>query len=193
MSVRSFLAFDVNDELREYFKHIIHDLQKACADVRWVKPENIHLTLKFLGDVQEGDLDKISSTVAGHCLNVAPVTSFFTGIGAFPDLRCPKIVWGGLDDDSRAITSLAGDLEKSLAGYGIPQEQRPFKPHVTIGRVRSQHNVRNLTDLIDEMSSDHIIEQKFTKMILYQSTLTTQGPLYEVLREFDMKGKGRSV
>ncbi|MDE1921735.1 MAG: RNA 2',3'-cyclic phosphodiesterase [Candidatus Omnitrophica bacterium] len=194
MSVRSFIAFPVSGGLKEKFEHVIRDLQRASADVRWVKAQNIHLTLKFLGDVQENALEKISSVIEAMSCDFTPLTAHLTAIGTFPNGDYPKIIWGALDDPRKAVQGMAGILEKGLVSCGIPEEQRPFQPHITLGRVRSSARLKDLMRLMGQMTFEDKITQQFDKIILYKSTLTPQGPVYEALKVFEMgKGRGASL
>ncbi len=100
MTIRCFLAFPISGKLKEKFKYILHDLQDTRADVKWVVLENIHLTLKFLGDIEESKLEDVSSVVRECCRSFVPVTTYLTELGVFPDMRHPKILWGALDDSN---------------------------------------------------------------------------------------------
>ena len=185
MTIRSFLAFSISGALKEKFKHILNDLQHARADVKWVKLENIHLTLKFLGSLEESTLDNVSSVLRERCRGFNPITSYLNEIGAFPDLRHPKIVWGALDDSNKEIQAIVDVLEGEFAKLGLAPEERPFKPHITIGRVKSSANLKNLIQTIQQITFEDKIQQTFDKIVLYKSTLTSQGPIYEALKEFE--------
>lgn len=186
MTIRSFLAFPVSRELKEDLRHILNDLQQTRADVKWVGLENIHLTLKFLGDIEEIDLEKISSVLSEPCCGFDPIVSHLSGIGVFPDLRRPRIVWAGLDDPKKKFQGMVEVLEDRLEKLGIAKDDHPFKPHVTLGRVRSSANLKNLIQTIQQITFEGQNQQTFEKIILYKSTLTQQGPIYEALKEFDI-------
>ena len=188
MTIRSFLAFPISSELKESLGHILHDLQQTRADVKWVGLGNIHLTLKFLGDIEETDLEKISSVLSESCCRFDPITSHLSEIGVFPDLRHPRIVWAGLDDSKKEFQSIVEALEEQLAKLGFAKDDHPFKPHITLGRVKSSANLKNLMQTIQQITFDGKNQQTFEKIILYKSTLTPQGPIYEVLKEFDIGG-----
>jgi len=190
MSIRSFLAFPISGLFQEKVKNILDDLQAADADVKWVKLENIHLTIKFLGGMEENCIERVMSLLDQRCREFVPITSYLSQIGAFPDLQHPKIVWAVLDDSKqeiqRIVELLRGDIEK----FGIAQDEHPFKPHLTLGRVRSSTNLKDLIQKIRQMTFEKKTEQIFDKIILYKSTLTPQGPIYDVLREYEI-GKNR--
>ncbi len=184
--IRSFLAFPISGELKEKFKHILNDLQHTCTDVKWVKPENVHLTLKFLGGLEESELKNVSFVLRERCRGFAPITSYLSEIGAFPDLRHPKIVWGALDDSKKEIQAIVEVLEGELAKFGLAKDEHPFKPHITLGRVKSTAHLINLIQTIRQITFESKTKQTFEKIILYKSTLTPQGPIYEVLKEFEI-------
>jgi len=190
MTIRAFLAFPISGVLKERIKYILDDLQETNADVKWVTPQNIHLTLKFLGELEENAIANVSSMLRERCRGFFPITSHLNEIGAFPDLRHPKIVWAALDDSSKEICAIVENLEGELAKLGIAQDEHPFKPHITLGRVRSSANLKNLIQAIQQITFEDSTEQIFDIIILYKSTLTMQGPIYEVLEKFEMARGG---
>jgi 2'-5' RNA ligase len=185
-TIRGFLAFPINSEVKEGLGHILNDLQQTRADVKWVQAENLHLTLKFLGDIEETDLEKISSVISESCRGFDLITSHLNEIGVFPDLCHPRIVWAGLDDSKQKFQSIVEALEERLAKLGFAKDNHPFKPHITLGRVKLSANLKNLMQTIQQITFEGKKEQTFEKIILYKSTLTPQGPVYEVLKEFDI-------
>ncbi|MDE2222256.1 MAG: RNA 2',3'-cyclic phosphodiesterase [Candidatus Omnitrophica bacterium] len=187
--MRGFLAFPISGELKEEFERLLGDLKKTGADTSWVKPENIHLTLKFLGDIEPEDLKKITAVLTEQASRFSVFASYLTEIDAFPDLHHPKIIWAGLDDSIRTMETIVRVLENELAQCGFSREERPFKPHLTLGRIRSGSHLRNLISAVKQISFRNRIEQQFETIILYQSTLTPQGPVYEALQSFAL-GKG---
>jgi len=185
MTIRCFLALPISGKLKEKFRHIVHGLQDTRADVKWVKLENLHLTLKFLGDIEDNKLENISSVVRDCCRGVGPVTSYLTQLGGFPDMHHPKILWVALGDSKKKIEGMVEVLERELAKVGIIKEERPFKPHITIGRMKSLANLKNLSCAIQQITFEDTTEEPFDRIILYKSTLTPQGPIYEVLNAFE--------
>ena len=190
MTIRCFLAFPISGKLKEKFKHILHELQDTRADVKWVKSENIHLTLKFLGDIEESKLENISSVVRDCCRGFGPVTPYLTELGAFPDMHHPKIWWGALDDSKKGIEGIVEVLERELAKLGIAKEDHPFKPHITIGRMRSSAKLKDVIHVIRQITFEDTTEEIFDKIVLYKSTLTPQGPIYEVVTEMLLYSSG---
>jgi len=190
MSMRSFLAFPISGALKERLKYILDDLRTTGADVKWVKPGNIHLTIKFLGELEESRIESIMSLLDQRCREFVPMTSYLSEIGAFPDLQHPRIVWAALDDSKKEIQGIVEVLRGDMIKFGVPQDEHPFKPHLTLGRVRSSAHLKNLIQAMHQITFVEKIEQKFDKIILYKSTLTPQGPIYNVLKEYEI-GKNR--
>ena len=186
MTIRCFLAFPISSGLKEKLGLILNDLQHTCADVKWVKLENIHLTLKFLGSLEERDLENISSLLEERCRSFDPITSHLSEIGAFPDLHHPKIVWVALDDPTKHIHEIVNVIEADLAKWGLAKEENIFKSHITLGRVRSPTNLKELIQAMLQITFEEKIKHTFDRIILYKSTLMPQGPIYEVLKEFKM-------
>ncbi|HSA56751.1 MAG TPA: RNA 2',3'-cyclic phosphodiesterase [Gemmatimonadaceae bacterium] len=133
--MRAFLALNLDGELRERLHRDTAALRAAAPDATWVRAENLHLTLKFLGDVDPPHArllaDTLQATVARHPV----IQATLAGAGAFPDLRRPRVIWIGARDQS-ALKALAADVDRACAAAGFPPEARPFSAHVTLGRVK---------------------------------------------------------
>jgi len=186
MKIRSFLAFTVSGDFKEMLERILKDLQNTKADVKWVKPENIHLTLKFLGDLAEGQLEAVKVVLRQLCPGFRPITTNINAIGAFPDMRHPKVIWAGLQDPHQSIKEIFEVLETSFLKLGIDQEDHPFQSHITLGRVRSSANLKELIEKMPNISINSKISQVFDLIVLYKSTLTPDGPVYDTLEEFSL-------
>lgn len=137
-AVRSFIAVNIPDELREQISGIQEQLRQTGERVSWTKPGNLHITLRFLGDVEEKRIDEL----AGLVTRVAGMRSKFSvslnEVGAFPNLRRPRVLWIGIQEGAQELKRLAVDLENGLAKIGFPREARTFSAHLTIGRVKAR-------------------------------------------------------
>lgn len=187
MSMRSFLAFPISGALKERLKYILDRLHATGADVKWVEPQNIHLTIKFLGELEENRMESIISLLEERCREFVPITSYLSEVGAFPDLQHPRIVWAALDDSKKEIGGIVEVLRGEMIKLGIAKDEHPFKSHLTLGRVRSSANLKNLIQAMHQITFEGKIEQTFDKIVLYKSTLTPQGPIYDVLREYGLR------
>jgi 2'-5' RNA ligase len=137
MMLRSFVAVEIPAEIQGALARSIAPLQKALPDqlIRWVAPQNVHLTLKFLGDVSPANLEQLAGALKAEALTHDPFTMSVGGLGAFPNPRRARILWIGLEAPAALMALLRG-VEAVSARLGYPSEDRPFSPHLTVGRVR---------------------------------------------------------
>lgn len=185
--MRAFIAVEVSDEIKDLLARVESHLKYAGADVKWVDPKVIHLTLKFLGEITDSKCDAVKSALDGIAKCTRPFGITVKDIGAFPNSARPRVIWAGLGDGASETVELAKNVEVSLSRIGFPVEARPFSPHLTIGRVRSSSNMEKLKDKISsaslEIRQSSAISHKVTSVILFQSTLTPHGSIYTKLHE----------
>jgi 2'-5' RNA ligase len=189
--MRTFIAIELPLEIKETLARLQEQLKKSGADVKWVKPDNIHLTLKFLGEIEDKKLSKLNQILQDTMKDKTGFTMRLSSIGAFPSINSPRVVWMGIDKGDSQIKEIAEDLEQGISKLGIPKEDRPFSSHITIGRLRTAQNrerlVKDLKDLKDLNKLNENLEFPVTKITLLKSTLTPKGPIYEVLKEAILK------
>lgn len=181
-SLRLFVALELPHTIKNALAGYVAPLQQLSRGVRWVKPENVHLTLKFLGDTPNAKLAAIQSTLAAMCGDFAPLAIEVAGAGVFPNARRPQVLWVGLNDASGQLGKLAQEIDARLHLLGFPRETRPFSPHVTIGRVRDTR-----VDAVTKAMLEHPFPQH--KMIcpectLMQSELQRDGSIYSPVLKF---------
>jgi 2'-5' RNA ligase len=136
--VRLFVAADLPEDLRRRLAAIQAELRDITLPVRWVRPEGIHLTFKFLGQVQGERVAEIGRALEGAGRGVAPFRVHASGIGTFPERGNPRVLWVGVGGDLEAAAQLRDAIERALGTIGFPPEGRDFRPHLTLGRVRGQ-------------------------------------------------------
>src|SRR3990167_8149754 len=146
--IRSFVAILLSDETRQAAASLIDSLRPVGRRVSWVKAENLHLTLKFLGDQSPEDLRRVIEGLTEATAASAPFELLLSGLGAFPDLRRPRVIWVGASDGTREAIALARRVEESLRRRGLPKEEHPFSPHLTIGRVKDPRGLHALSSAI---------------------------------------------
>ena len=134
--MRLFVAIELSKKVRSALSRVQSKLQAECSGVRWVPPENIHLTVKFIGDVSDRDVDAVARAVAGVAAEVRPFDMEITGSGCFPPRGPVRIVWAGVGEESGALLGCAERLEDALWELGVAREPRRYSPHLTVGRVR---------------------------------------------------------
>ncbi len=187
-SVRSFVAVLLPEEVRERLGQLQAALRPAASGAKWVEPKNLHLTLKFLGAVKEGRLDRVAEALDTVANDTAPFQLRCAGVGVFPNARRPRVLWAGTDDGHSALAGLAGRVEAGLEPLGFEREKRPFTGHVTLARLKS-----GAPDLVLALAA-HTEEVYGTFSVghvhLMESELGPRGPTYTVLQEFGL-GEGK--
>ena len=186
-SIRTFIAINLDESIRRLINEIQNDLKKTECNVKWVKADNAHLTLKFLGNVKPKQIDEIKEILTSISQNTEAVNTHITQLGAFPKMNRPRVIWLGLHDEENEIASLASAIENELGKIGFKKENRPFKSHITLGRVRTPKNLTELANEIEDYELTEHPSQNINQIVLYKSTLTTSGPIYEALETFDLK------
>lgn len=181
-SFRTFVAVEITNAIRVRAVELIQALADTAADVNWVEPHNLHLTMKFLGQVHEREIAEVCQAVAEGAGQVAPFEFVVRGAGAFPNAARPRTVWLGAGDGVQEMVALHDRVEEALAELGYREEHRRFQPHLTIGRVRG------VGAAISELGARLQRHADFTagsmtvnKVTIFASTLTAEGPIYEVL------------
>lgn len=177
--MRTFIAIELPKEIKDYLKGLEDKLRLSGADVKWVKPENIHLTLKFLGEIGEKQLAAVEGilidTANAHCAFAIKLCS----LGAFPSLNSARVIWVGIDKGDEETKAIASTLE-----------EKEFSSHITIGRLKSGLNRIKLSQEMEKLKNsvgETNLEFQVTKLTLFQSTLTPQGPIYQALKEANLK------
>lgn len=179
-TLRCFIAVLLSDEIREKAVKVEEKLRSTNADVKWVEAENLHITLRFLGNITEELLEEIKAIMNEAKENFPPTKVRLKGVGGFPDSRRPRVIWIGGEEGH--LARLASFLEERIVKLGIPPE-KPFKLHLTLGRVRSPRGVDKLSRMMRELEDIEIGEMEVEKISLMQSTLSPSGPRYSVLYE----------
>ncbi|MCU0851167.1 MAG: RNA 2',3'-cyclic phosphodiesterase, partial [Candidatus Thermoplasmatota archaeon] len=144
--------------------------------------ENIHITLKFLGDTQETMIDAIEQCMKDSVATVKPFQITLRGTGVFPNKNYIKVIWLGIQDDGQ-IEPIAQVLEEGLASLGFKTEKRGFSAHLTIGRIRTAKNKEKLLATLEHHRDDEFTTQEVHSIVLKKSELTQSGPIYTTLRE----------
>lgn len=191
--MRAFIAIELPKEIKDFLGSLQEELKKSGADVKWVMPRNIHLTLKFLGEIDEQKLNKVKEVLENIAENKNYFSLSLSSLGAFPKIDSPRVIWVGIEAGAQdTIKEIAQELERKIAeAAGIPKEKRPFSSHITLGRLRSSLNMFRLVRELKISASS--LENKpgfnVTKFTLFKSTLTLKGPIYEILKEVSLKAK----
>ena len=182
MGVRCFVAVEVDDQgVLDALGRVQAGLVGSGGDLKPVEQENIHLTLKFLGDVDDGLLDEVKRVVGS--LSFEPFRMALAETGAFPNLRRPKVLWAGVSEGVDELSAIFGELEAGFVGLGFKREGRRFSPHITIARVRSERNQNWLMEEVLRQRDTDFGSFEVGSVKLKRSVLTPRGPVYSTLVE----------
>jgi 2'-5' RNA ligase len=184
--IRSFIAIDLPQETRQGLTVIQEHLRQRRAAVRWVKPGSIHLTLKFLGNIHPAQIDDIAA-VAAEVVQDEPVfTLCAVGLGSFPSQRNPRVVWVGIQGETERLARIQARLEKDLVPLGFVQEQRKFRPHLTLGRLKDRGNRQALIEAMASLELPEFNSFDVAEIILYKSDLRPTGAIYTKLHRMPL-------
>jgi len=183
--IRTFIAVPVPVEIREKAGGFIADLKRFNSNVKWVSWQNLHITLKFLGDIEPESIKNIVSALEEAASEFSPFGVEISGCGAFPDFKRPKVFWIGLKKGEDILRELASAIDENLSGLGFMKEKRAFSGHLTIGRVRS---LTGINKAVEKMKQNSLDLQAFSvnNIQLIKSTLLPKGPVYTVLNTINL-------
>jgi 2'-5' RNA ligase len=180
--VRAFVAIEAPESVRGPLTGLMNRLREAEVRVSWTRPENLHLTLRFLGDVPPETLDRIGEMLAVRYRDEAPFPLEVRGAGAFPNTRRPGILWAGVEPLEGPLAQVQEAAETEAQEAGLPGEGRPFHPHVTLGRVRGERQARRLQPLLEREARFDGGGFLASSAALITSQLTPGGPIYRCVR-----------
>jgi 2'-5' RNA ligase len=184
--LRLFVALDLPEAARTALAELITKLKSKSRAARWVPPENLHITLKFIGYVGNEKLSAIQSALSSiHTTH--PVELHFRGMGFFPNERRPRVFWCGIAG-SLNLAELAANIDQALAPLGIEAETRPFTPHLTLARFKSDEGVRDVVRAASDMKSTDFGASTETNFHLYESLLKSTGAQYNRVASFPFVG-----
>ncbi|HRU07156.1 MAG TPA: RNA 2',3'-cyclic phosphodiesterase [Candidatus Brocadiia bacterium] len=187
--MRAFLALEMSESIRQNLARLQSGLRPALKGVRWVEPQSLHLTLKFLGDVAGGFAEQAGPALAA-CAAAAPVSKLVCqGVGAFPDARRPRVVWVGLAEDPPMLAALSHALDRAAAAFGVAPEDKPFRAHVTIGRVKEPKPAPGIAAALAAQAGFVAGAMEAREIVLMKSDLRPAGPVYTPLARFALGGQ----
>ncbi|GIW42243.1 MAG: RNA 2',3'-cyclic phosphodiesterase [Candidatus Binatia bacterium] len=177
--LRAFVAVPLGHEVAREVSALLEDLARTGVDVRWVRPEGLHCTLKFLGLVEKTDLEALSEKLRAPLASVGPFPVRVRGIGAFPSWKNPRVLWLGLEGEP--LGRLAEIVETEAASLGFPRETRPFRPHLTLGRFRSQRQWSRAAPVVEEKGRRELGSFTVRDVVVFRSELSREGARYTPL------------
>ncbi len=177
MLIRSFIALTLSDDIKKYLDVVVADFKRLGIKVSWTKPGNFHLTLKFLGDIDDSSVPLVTDSLEKVSLGL-PSKCKLTSISAFPNRSRPRVIWYGIQDN--ISENLYQQIQNICRKLGFQRDSKPFKPHLTLGRVKGER--MDISSLLDKYSDKKVAGQ-FESLCLFRSDLSTAGPRYTPLWE----------
>lgn len=190
-TIRTFIALELPPSVISLLEKVQEDLKSMGLPAKWVRPENIHLTLKFIGNINPGDIDKIGGAMMDAVDDFAAITLVAGGVGVFPGIKRPRVIWVGLGGQVQLLFAMQRVLEDNLAALGFKEEKRPFKGHLTLGRFRQTVNPNTIRQIMREHANLYSEEFTARRIILFKSDLKPTGAVYSQLMNFAFKDTPR--
>jgi 2'-5' RNA ligase len=189
--IRTFIAIELDESIKDGLTKLQERLKGKVprGSARWVRPGGIHLTLKFLGDVPADQIGEITGALERSCQGFAPFSLSCGGLGCFPNLKRPRVVWVGIQEETGTLAQLKKAIEENVAPLGYPTEKRKFSPHLTLGRVQkraSSGDRRRLGELVGALEIGILGQMEVRSVNLIRSDLRPSGAVYTQLAEVEL-------
>jgi len=185
-SLRTFIAFETPEAIRQSITAFQSDLRRYGADVRWEPPDKFHVTIKFLGKTEESQLPVLTRQIQSVCGTHRSFEVWYRGAGAFPDLKHPRVIWLGCENEDGTLAGIKSALDTALLPHGFEIEGRPFRPHVTLGRIRSPEGLHYLTPKLENITFEPLMGT-IREVLIVKSVLRPQGAAYTVLSSIQLQ------
>lgn len=182
--MRVFVAVALPDRLREELGRLVAELRTSGADVRWVDPDSMHLTLKFLGDAEPDEIAAVEPALRRAAGAASPTGCRLQGVGSFPHLRRPRVIWAGVEADDDRLAALHSGIDAELAAIGFQKDKRRFHPHVTLGRVKGGEGKRALAAEVEARAEVELGRFRVEQFHLYESRLRSDGARHSILSTY---------
>ena len=184
MTTRTFLAIDIKPDIKKEISKTIKEFKEINPNIKYVNPENIHITLKFFGNLNDEKIEEIKTIINKVTTNYEPFKIDINGMGAFPNTNHIKVIWIGIKENP-ILESLQETLDKEFSKIGFKKEEN-YKTHLTIGRMKTAKGKKQIQEKIEENKNIQISELKIETLHLKKSTLTPKGPIYEDIEVFNL-------
>ena len=188
-TIRAFIAIELPEAVVGMLDRIQQDLKALRLKAGWVRPQNIHLTLKFLGNIKSDDVGKIGGAMKEAAQDCRPFVLTAGGIGFFPGIRRPRVVWVGVGGQTGPLFALQRNLEDRLAALDFPKEKRPFKGHLTLGRFKHNPAPEAIRRVVESYADFGKEEFSIRRIVLFKSDLKPSGAEYSQLLQADLKNE----
>ncbi len=184
--MRTFVAVELPEEIKNQIATVQAELKRIPAQVSWVKSANIHVTLKFLGEVPEDKIQDVFTATDSGCKGVKKFRMGLKGLGGFPNLKKPRVIWVGTSTGEKEITELQKKVEQELEKIGFPKEERSFTPHFTIGRIKIPKGIEKLSEAVEQIG---FVTEEFdvNEVVVIRSQLNLAGAIYTPLKKITLE------
>ena len=186
--IRTFVAVEIPSDVREGLERDMEALRRSAPRVKWSRGDNLHLTLAFLGDVSENDLGELFEALREDLVQMPPFALEIAGIGVFPHWGRPRVVWAGCGDGSDDAGQLGALVERICADLGYDLERRPFRPHITLGRVKFPEDVSHLREEAQHLAGKSYGFMDMDRISVFMSRLRRTGPVYAPMAAIGLGG-----
>jgi 2'-5' RNA ligase len=188
-NIRAFLAIEPPEDILQAMSRLQEKLKREISGrISWTKPQGQHLTLKFFGDITAEDIKNICAAVENRIVSGSSLNLKIEKMGVFPDARRPQVLWCGVTGDVEKLSVLQKQLDSDFASIGFPKEDRPFRAHLTLGRIKESRGLSGISEALTKHNAFAAGEFGCKELILFQSRLLQQGSVYTKLAEFPLKG-----
>lgn len=189
--MRSFIGIRLPAAVRDAVSEALRGMRETKGSVSWVAKGNLHLTLKFLGEIRDDRVPVVVGALEGVAAGIAPFSLGASGGGTFPGPRNPRVLWVGFREPLELVGKLHQNIENALSAAGFPREDRPFHPHITVGRVRGVLPPSWGDRFVQGLSGREFGDVPVSSVALFESRLTPGGAIYSVVREFPLESGPR--
>lgn len=194
MEIRSFLAFELPEQIKKILSSVLTDMRQAPLDIKWVRPENIHLTVIFIGNIEMKLIEDMGGIVKGVCNGFRPFTISLKSAGVFSNRRNPRVLWIGLEGEIDRMGEFRDTLQRDLSPFGIKEEKRRFSPHLTLGRFKKGAKLGvQLDDLLLKYAGLESPMVTLNELVLFKSELTPEGAIYSRLDAWPLLGDTKTL
>ena len=187
-TIRTFVAIELTQEIKDTISCVIDALKREGGTIRWVEPRNLHLTLKFLGNIGSNRIDETMECIKTSCNGIHRFDITVRDVGTFPNLKRPKVIWIGVEEDGNMLKSLYERMEDKFEKIGIERENRGFSPHLTVGRVRTPRGLEGVLARMDKIEFE-TRKMEVDRIVLMKSDIRHQGPIYSPLGSVELEAQ----
>lgn len=182
--VRSFVAIGVSNDVQGRLESIVNELRMALSNVKWVEPRNYHLTIKFLGEIPRERIPEVSGGLEAASKRLCEFDIELKGVGAFPDIRRPRVIWVGIGAGIEEFRKLWQAVEEELSRRGFEKEPKGFSPHLTLGRIRHPGPpAPKLSEIVEMVRNEPLGRIRVNELLLMRSELSSRGPDYTLIEK----------